>query len=69
MSEARKKYLQKHHKQWVIDNRERARELDTKHRHSPKGLATRKIWDEKHKVERAKYLKDRLEKIKKNKLL
>jgi hypothetical protein len=55
---SRQKWQKKYHREWLKKNRQRAREIDTKHRNSPKGLATRKIWDDKNRESRNKYYRD-----------
>ena len=51
----KQKQQAKWHKDWVKDNREIVKVHDTKYRNSPKGLATRKRWDEKNREARREY--------------
>lgn len=63
---AKQEYQKKYHRGWLKKNRERAREIDTKHRHSPLGVATRKKWDDKNREARNKYHRDYMKKTTKN---
>lgn len=54
----KQKYQKWYHKAWVEDNREKVKLQDTKYRNSPKGLITRKKWDEKNRESRNKYFRD-----------